>query len=83
MSSWVRCKCDQLVHTNMFCGTGISLIVEEDYLDEERRDKSAEDLITEMLVTRNRLLECKNCNRVIILDDRNGVTKFYAPEIDA
>ncbi len=82
MSSWVRCKCGQLVHTNMFCGTGISLIVEEDYLDEERPGKSAEDLVSEMVITRTRLLVCNNCNRIIVLDDRNGIIKFYAPETD-
>jgi hypothetical protein len=53
MSSWVKCKCEQLVHTNLFCGTGISLIVEEDFLDEERPNMSAEDFISELVVTRN------------------------------
>ncbi len=80
MGSWVRCKCDELVHTNMFCGTGISLIVEEDYLEEERPTKTAEDFISELVVARNRLLECSNCSRIIILDEKNNDTKFYKLE---
>jgi len=77
MGSWVRCKCEQLVHKNMFCGTGISLIVEENYLDEPRPNKSAEDLISEMVLTRKMLLECKNCNRIIVLNESSNELKFY------
>jgi hypothetical protein len=83
MGSWVRCKCEELVHTNMFCGTGISLIVEEGYLDEERPNKSAEDFISELVVTRSRLLECGNCKRIIVLDERNNEIKYYKLEDNA
>ena len=83
MGSWVRCKCNQLVHKNLFCGTGISLIVEEDYLDESRPTQSAEDLISEMIRTRKMLLECTNCNRIMVLDELRGEVKFYQPEQNA
>jgi hypothetical protein len=83
MSSWVKCKCEQLVHTNLFCGTGISLIVEEDFLDEERPNMSAEDFISELVVTRNRLLQCQNCSRIIVLDEHKNEIKYYKLEENA
>lgn len=64
----------------MFCGTGISLIVEEDFLDEGKSNKSAEDFISELVVTRNLLLQCKNCNRLIVLDEHKNETKYYTLE---
>jgi hypothetical protein len=83
MSSWVKCKCDQLVHANLFCRTGISLIVEEDFLDEERPNMSAEDFISELVVTRNRLLQCQNCSRIIVLDEHKNEIKYYKLEENA
>ena len=83
MGSWIKCQCGELVHKNMFCGTDVSLVVEEDYLDEERPDLSAEEFISGMVVTRKRLLECKNCNRIIILDEKNDTTKYYVFEKNA
>lgn len=83
MGSWVRCKCEGLVHTNIFCGTDISLIVEEDFLDEERPNKSTEEFIAELVVTRNRLLICSNCKRIIIFDEKNNQKTYYKLEENA
>jgi hypothetical protein len=67
----------------LFCGTGISLIVEEDFLDEERSNMSAEDFISELVVTRNRLLQCQNCSRIIVLDEHKNEIKYYKLEENA
>ncbi|AEG70028.1 hypothetical protein RSPO_c02735 [Ralstonia solanacearum Po82] len=48
MGSWIRCKCDQLVHKNLFCGTGISVLATEAFLDAHHDKKSANDLISDL-----------------------------------
>lgn len=80
MSSWLRCRCGNLVHTNLFCGTGISVLVGEERLDEERTGQSAEEFISEMIQSCNQLLHCRNCGRLIVVDGR--VARFYALDED-
>jgi len=82
MGSWIRCKCDHLVHKNLFCGTGISLVVTEEFLDKERPNETAEDIVSEMIRNSEMLLECSNCGRIIVLKetkDEFGV-RFFAPD---
>ena len=83
MGSWIKCKCDALVHKNLFCGTGMSLIAGEEFLDEMRPKKSAEDLVSEMIKTLPFLLECDNCKRLIVLDEHENTIKFYELEDEA
>lgn len=35
MGSWIDCLCGQLLHTNVFCGAGVSFLVTEDLLDKK------------------------------------------------
>ena len=82
MGSWVRCKCDSLVHKNLFCGTGISLIVTENTLDEDVSNISANDFVSSLIQSSVMLLKCSNCGRLIILDEKKGKyeIQFYLPE---
>jgi hypothetical protein len=67
MGSWIRCKCGNSVHKNLFCGTGISLIVTEDFLDADRADMSSEDFISELISASEMQLKCSNCGRMIFV----------------
>jgi hypothetical protein len=82
MGSWVKCKCNRLVHKNLFCGTGISLIVTEEFLDADRPEGSSSDLVSEIIMSSERLLKCKNCGRLIVLkEDKDSCeVMFFRPE---
>ncbi len=84
MGSWVRCKCDQLVHKNLFCGTGISLLATEEFLDENHLGKSAGDLISDLVRRSELLLTCWNCGRKIFVKETKDVfeIRFFKPEQD-
>jgi len=82
MGSWVRCKCKQLVHKNLFCGTGISLLVSEEFLDIDRSNATYDSLVTEIVVTSRKLLECQVCGRIIIVREGKDVYQidFFKPD---
>jgi hypothetical protein len=82
MGSWIRCKCEQLVHKNLFCGTGISLLVTEDSLDFDRPDRTAEDLIDEIIANSEMLLRCASCGRIILLKETKDTfdVRFFRPD---
>lgn len=82
MGSCIRCKCDYLVHKNLYCGTDIALIVTDYFLDIERSSASAEDLASELNASSDRLHKCKGCDRLIVLrESRDAIDiKFYLPE---
>lgn len=82
MGSWLRCVCGNSIHKNLFCGTGISLIVAEDYLDVDRNGMGAEELIGDMIRSAPKLLQCKSCGRLALLRECSGQVdaKFYTPD---
>jgi len=84
VGSWVRCKCDQLVHKNLFCGTGISLLATEEFLDDDHVAKSAGDLISDLIRRSELLLTCWNCGRKILVREIKDVfeVRFFKPEQD-
>lgn len=84
MGSWIRCKCNQLVHKNLFCGTGISLVVTEDFLDIERPNTTAEGLTSEIVLGSEMLLKCANCGRIILLKETKDTSevRFFSPDDD-
>jgi hypothetical protein len=84
VGSWVRCKCDQLVHKNLFCGTGISLLATEEFLDDDHVAKSAGDLISDLIRRSELLLTCWNCGRKILVRETKDVfeVRFFKPEQD-
>ncbi|ATI28359.1 hypothetical protein CR47_0206885 [Ralstonia solanacearum] len=84
MGLWIRCKCDQLVHKNLFCGTGISVLATEAFLDEHRDKTSADDLISDLVRRSDLLLTCGNCGRKILVKETRDVfgVRFFKPEQD-
>lgn len=82
MGSWIRCKCDSLVHKNLFCGTGVSFAVPEDTLDTSDPDTPADQLISKIIYESEMLLKCKNCGRIILLRESKDEfnLKFYKLE---
>ncbi|CAJ0683184.1 hypothetical protein R11007_00020 [Ralstonia holmesii] len=82
MGSWIRCKCDQLVHKNLFCGTGISLLATEEFLDERHDGQSADDFISDLIRRSDLLLTCGNCGRKILVKETKDLfeVRFFMPE---
>jgi hypothetical protein len=82
MGSWLTCRCGALLHTNLFCGTGISVLASEEFLDAPRDGKTLEDFVTEMIVSSRKMLHCKSCERIFVLQFLNGEAhiRSYAPE---
>ncbi len=67
---------------NMFCGTGISVLASEEFLDAPREGKNLEDFLTEMIVGSPKMLNCKTCGRIVVLRYKNGEAQIrsYIPE---
>lgn len=82
MGSWLTCRCGALLHTNLFCATGISVLVSEEFLDAPRDGKELEDFVTEMIVGSPKMLHCKSCERIVVLQFQNGEAQIrsYVPE---
>ena len=81
MGSWLTCQCGSLIHKNLFCGTGISIAVTEDFLDQDCQNTLAQDLISQMILQMDWLLKCKTCGRLVILNEKeNGKLEFYRKE---
>lgn len=84
MGSWLTCRCGGLLHTNMFCGTGISVLASEEFLDASHEEKTRDEFIAAMISDSPKLLHCKSCGRIVILKFLNGEAqvKSYVPEDD-
>jgi hypothetical protein len=84
MGSWIRCKCNALVHKNLFCNTGISVLITENFLDIKRPDSTAEDLVSEIIANSELLLNCTNCGRLIRVIETKEVfeVRFFVPDDD-
>jgi hypothetical protein len=82
MSSWLKCKCGQLIHKNLFCGTGISLVVTEEFLHDEHIHQAVDSFVDSLIISSSMLLKCKACGRLVILKERpqNDLVEFYMPE---
>ncbi len=70
MGSWVRCKCESLVHKNLFCGAGISLIVSENTIDGNFENMNTENFISSLIESSSKLLKCSNCGRLILINEQ-------------
>jgi hypothetical protein len=68
----------------MFCGTGISAIATEDFLDNYNGGKSAEDVISDLIVKGDRMVRCCACNRLIFLKKTPAgeIIRFFRPDDD-
>lgn len=66
----------------MFCGTGISVLASEEFLDAPREGKKLEDFVSEMILSSPKMLICKSCERIVVLRFQNGEAQVrsYVPE---
>jgi len=81
MGSWLTCKCGARLHRNLFAGTGMSLIATEAFLDTERVGASADDLVSELVREGERLLRCRPCGRIVLLQEGPiDQVRFYTPD---
>jgi hypothetical protein len=80
MGSWVRCKCDGLLHRNLFAGTGVSIVATEEFLALDRPKASADDLVSELVRTGERLLRCRTCGRIVLLNETTEDIRFFKPD---
>lgn len=83
MGSWVRCKCGQLIHKNLFCDTGIALAVSEEFLDQVCEGESVCDLVSKIILESKRILKCQSYGRLAILreDKDQHQLNFFLPEL--
>ena len=80
MSSWIRCKCGALVHTNLFSGANIGLIVTDTFLDTLPGDISRDEAIGRLAVgAETSFIRCKACPRVFVLHS-DGTLEIFAPD---
>ena len=81
MGSWIICLCGGLIHTNMFCGTHISRLIEDSAYDAIEdpvdRDKLA-DLFFNNGAT---VYRCLQCGRILVEWDNKSAPTFYLPEV--
>lgn len=84
MGSWLTCRCGRLLQTNMFSGTGISVLASEEFLDAPHEEKTRDEFIAAMISDSPKLLHCKSCGRIVVLKFLNGEAevKSYVPEED-
>lgn len=82
MSSWLQCKCGGNIHKNLFCGTGMSVIATEEFLDLPREGMSADEFVDKLLSDASKLLRCYACGRIVILRETKGqiAATFFMPD---
>lgn len=66
----------------MFCGTGISVLASEEFLDSPREGMKLDDFVSELIADSPKMLSCKSCERVVVLRFHNGEAQIrsYVPE---
>ncbi|NOK62520.1 MAG: hypothetical protein GFH27_549333n8 [Chloroflexi bacterium AL-W] len=81
MSSWVTCKCGKLLHKNLFCGACVSVVVPEQFLDEDYSGITAEEFINNLIIKNDVMVKCGDCGRVLIVhDSQGGGADVYQPD---
>ena len=79
MGSWVTCSCGNLLHKNLFTGTGVHVVVLDDVLDGFSEDDSAGDCVSEIIRQGELLVRCRQCGRILI-EDKTGCIVAYLRE---
>ena len=79
MSSWLRCDCGNLIHTNLFTGTGIfKLVLDEDF------DRLVEpfdaEAVHDLFWHGHTVYRCRPCGRLYVQWARGGELTVYLPE---
>lgn len=79
MGSWINCVCGKLLHKNLFCGAGVSLLVPEAVIDEGDEAESSTMLLGRIVTGSETVVRCAACNRMAI-EKKDGRVEFYTRE---
>jgi hypothetical protein len=79
VSSWLRCDCGHTLHTNLFAGAGVfMLILDEDF---DRLGESPDAAALRDLVVRSRTVyRCPQCGRLYVRWGRGGEITVYTAQ---
>ena len=82
MGSWVICLCGNRLHTNLFSGAGISLVVPEAWADQGFEGMDADRIIDSLILASGIQIHCPRCSRMLLVNDGDGSrrVRFYSPE---
>lgn len=80
MGSWIKCNCGNNIHKNLFSGANLSVLIKEEDLDSLDLNESAKKFITQLITRPDILVQCKNCNRIVIFNDSRNEYRFYSQE---
>jgi len=81
MSSWFVCECGNRIGKNLFAGNGLHLAIAEEALDHDFSDRSAEELVDQLMFQARLILTCTSCRRLYILDEWGRTElQVYVPE---
>lgn len=69
MSSSISCKCGRRLEKNLFSGHDIQLLIGESFLDRDLANRSAQELVHELIVDCGLLLNCDACGRICVVDE--------------
>jgi hypothetical protein len=72
MSSRFLCDCGERIDTNMFSGNGTALLVSEVMLEHDLSGVSAEEFVQELILKTQKVVTCRNCDRLYILHKSLG-----------
>lgn len=79
MSSWLRCVCGNLLHTNLFAGAGVfKLILDEDF--NQLTEPFDTDAVSHLFGHGRTMYRCSHCDRLYVQWERGGELTIYAPE---
>ena len=81
MSSWIKCPCGELLHKNLFCGAGVSVVVIDTVLDSIPEKAPARAALDKIVLEGDTLVRCRKCHRVAVEDKKSGAITIYVAEV--
>lgn len=79
MASWMKCECGHVLHTNMFAGAGVFLLMlDADYDELAGSPNEADD--RELFIRSRPVYRCGPCGRLYVRWERGGAVTMYNPE---
>ncbi len=76
MASWMRCECGNLIHTNLFSGTKVYLLIRDDEFDALPEPLTSREFIR----AARTVLHCSRCGRLAVHWVRGGNPTVYVEE---
>jgi hypothetical protein len=79
MSSWLRCDCGHTLHTNLFAGAGVFMLIRDEDFDKlgESPDAAA---LRDLFVRSHVVYRCPQCGRLYVRWERGGEVTAYTPQ---